>query len=162
MGEFLKFEAETPERMVEFGADLARHLPDSAAGPLLLFLSGELGAGKTTLTRGLLQALGVSGPVRSPSYTLVETHAAGRLTVLHVDLYRLTDPDELEPLGLRDAHVPGTLWVVEWPEKAGGALPAPTLWLDLMIEEAGQGSVHTVRQREAAPAGAAWLVKAMR
>lgn len=148
--------------MAEFGAELARHLPDSTAGPLLLFLSGELGAGKTTLTRGLLQALGVSGPVRSPSYTLVETHAAGRLAVLHVDLYRLADPDELEPLGLRDAHVPDTLWVVEWPERAGGTLPAPTLWLDLSIDEATRGRVHTVRQRQATPVGTDWFAQAMR
>lgn len=162
MGEFLKFEADTPERMAEFGAALARHLPDSTTGPLLLFLSGELGAGKTTLTRGLLQALGVSGPVRSPSYTLVETHAAGPLTVLHVDLYRLVDPEELEALGLRDAHAPGTLWIVEWPERAGGALPAPTLWLDLAIDEASQGRVHTVCLHQAVPAGNHWFAQAVR
>lgn len=139
--------------MGAIGAALARGLPALDAAPLLLFLTGELGAGKTTLARGLLAALGVAGPVRSPTYTLVEVHTLPRMTIVHADLYRLTDPEELEALGLRDLHAPGHLWVVEWPERAAQALPAPDLQLRLAIEAA----VHTVAVDSTSERGAAWL-----
>lgn len=139
--------------MGAIGAALARGLPDIDAAPLLLFLTGELGAGKTTLARGLLAALGVTGPVRSPTYTLIELHTLPRFTVVHADLYRLSDPDELETLGLRDLHAPGHLWIVEWPERAARSLPAPDLELRLGIE----ASAHTVRVESASERGAVWL-----
>ena len=124
---------------------------------MLLYLSGDLGAGKTTLARGLLAGLGVTGPVRSPTYTLVEVHALPRVVGVHVDLYRLTDPDELEALGLRDLHAPGHLWIVEWPERAAGALPAPDLELRLAIE----GPVHGLRQLSATAAGEEWIRRSL-
>lgn len=101
-------------------------------------LRGDLGAGKTTLVRGLLRGLGHSGTVRSPTYTLVEPYALSDRTALHLDLYRLADPEELEYLGLREQFGPGTLWLVEWPERGTGWLPAPDLVLTLFSEGEGR------------------------
>lgn len=138
--------------MSEFGAALARARPAAMPEPLLLYLSGELGAGKTTLARGLLGALGVAGPVRSPSYTLVETYALPTLTVVHADLYRLQDPDELEPLALRELHVANHLWIVEWPERATDVLPECDLHLELSIQPAA----HRVSPAASSTRGARW------
>jgi tRNA threonylcarbamoyladenosine biosynthesis protein TsaE len=102
-----------------------------------LHLVGDLGAGKTTLVRGLLHALGHSGPVRSPTYTLIEPYELPGRTVLHFDLYRLADPEELEYLGAREQSGPGTLWLVEWPGRGAGWLPEPDLVATLQPE--GQG-----------------------
>lgn len=101
-------------------------------------LRGDLGAGKTTLVRGMLRGLGHTGTVRSPTYTLVEPYALSARAVLHLDLYRLADPDELEYLGLREQSGPGTLWLVEWPERGAGWLPAPDLILVLRSEGEGR------------------------
>lgn len=86
-------------------------------------LSGELGSGKSTFARGALRALGATGPIKSPSYTLLETYELPGVNVVHLDLYRLEDPDELENLGLADYHRPGQLWLIEWPENGAGRLP---------------------------------------
>ena len=109
------------------GARLARALPATAA-PLVLYLHGELGAGKTTLVRGLLRALGEHGAVRSPTYSLVAEYLLAGQRFLHLDLYRLSSPDELAGLGLAD-QLPGSrLWLVEWPEHGQGrGLPPPDL-----------------------------------
>jgi tRNA threonylcarbamoyladenosine biosynthesis protein TsaE len=93
----------------------------------VVFLSGELGSGKSTFARGVLRALGVQGPIKSPSYTLLETYERPAITAVHLDLYRLLDPEELEHLGLPDYHRPGFLWLVEWPERGAGRLPEPDL-----------------------------------
>lgn len=112
--------------------------PDS---PLIVELSGDLGTGKSTFARGALRALGASGPIKSPSYTLLETYelplAEYPLAAVHLDLYRLNDPEELEHLGLSDYHRPGYLWLVEWPEKAAGRLPRPDLRFQFSIENGG-------------------------
>jgi tRNA threonylcarbamoyladenosine biosynthesis protein TsaE len=86
-------------------------------------LSGDLGSGKSTFARGALRALGATGAIKSPSYTLLETYDLRGIEALHLDLYRLNDPDELENLGLADYYRPDTLWLVEWPEKGAGRLP---------------------------------------
>lgn len=114
-----------------FGGRLAGCLPAGAA-PMVVYLQGTLGAGKTTLTRGLLQALGEQGPVRSPTYGLVSEYTTPLGAVLHLDLYRLHDPEELHALGLPD-YLPGSrLWLIEWPERgAGHGLPPPDLTLQL-------------------------------
>lgn len=143
--------------MGALGAALASTLPSTESEPALLYLAGDLGAGKTTLARGFLRAMGVSGTVRSPSFALVETYAIPALTALHVDLYRLRDPAELEPLGLRDAHRPGHVWLVEWPERAEGTLPEPDLALRLEIFPAS----HGVHVHSATPRGDAWLRAAL-
>jgi tRNA threonylcarbamoyladenosine biosynthesis protein TsaE len=143
--------------MAGLGAALARACPLPLDEPLLLYLSGELGAGKTTLARGLLAAAGVAGPVRSPSYALIEVYRLARLTIVHADLYRLGGPEELDPLGLRELHAPGHLWIVEWPERAVGALPDCDLQLELSIEAAA----HPVRLAGGGPRGAAWYAAAL-
>ena len=118
-----------------------------------LHLVGELGAGKTTLAQGMLAALGVTGPVRSPSYALLEVYTPEVGTVVHADFYRLQGAAELEALGWRDYAVPGTLLVVEWPQNAGPALPAP----DLRVTLEYQGSGRQARVEVLTPAGAGWL-----
>lgn len=102
----------------------------------VVLLRGALGAGKTTLVRGLLRALGVTGAVRSPTYTLVEPYDTADTRVLHVDLYRLADATEIEGLGIREALDGGTLLLVEWPERAPGALPPADL--DLTLAHSGE------------------------
>ena len=124
------------------------------AGPVVLHLSGELGAGKTTFARGLLRGLGVTGSIRSPSYTLVEEHAAGRWEALHLDLYRLEASDALEELGLRDRHRPGTLMLIEWPEKAHPrGLPPADLVLKFHLGSGG----HELEAEARSAAGGALL-----
>jgi len=103
----------------------------------LIALEGQLGAGKTTLTRALLRALGVEGAIRSPTYTLVEPYRIGGLQVLHMDLYRIADPDELEMLGVSDMPPSEALWLVEWPQMGQGWLPAADLALLLELSESG-------------------------
>ena len=116
------------------GAALAR-----ACGNVgLLTLSGDLGCGKTTLCRGLIHALGHTGAVKSPTYTLVESYDLPNCRVLHCDLYRLADPDELEYLGLREALDGRTLCLIEWPERAGRLLPVPDIALRLTLDGAGR------------------------
>ena len=108
------------------GAALASAVKGRAG---VIALSGELGAGKTTFVRGLLRALGHEGAVRSPTYTLVEPYEVAGQRVLHLDLYRLAGAADLTALGLRDELDGATLVLVEWPERAAGALPAPDLTL---------------------------------
>ncbi|MGH8443689.1 MAG: tRNA (adenosine(37)-N6)-threonylcarbamoyltransferase complex ATPase subunit type 1 TsaE [Solimonas sp.] len=119
-----------------FGAAVAAWL--RARRGAVLFLRGDLGAGKTTFARGLLRALGVSGAVRSPTYTLLEPYEIGGRTVLHMDLYRLQDPEELVALGARDYAPDSSVWIVEWPERGTGFLPAPTLDLAFCHHDAGR------------------------
>lgn len=104
----------------------------------VIYLQGPLGAGKTSLARGLLRALGVTGTIRSPTYTLLEPYDAGGWTLVHLDLYRLTSERELESLGLRDYPPERCWWLVEWPERAAGRLPAP----DLRVELAHAGAAR--------------------
>ena len=118
------------------GARLARALAQQPG--LVIYLEGDLGAGKTTLARGLLRALGVQGAIRSPTYTLMEVYEPAGRAVLHMDLYRLTDPLELQNLGLADFPPNKTLWLVEWPERGAGLLPPFDLRLRLAAEGAGR------------------------
>lgn len=136
-------DADATERV---GARLARALGGSAA---VVALQGELGAGKTTLVRALLRAMGVAGTIRSPTYTLVEPYQVGERRVFHLDLYRLGDPEELEYLGVRDLDDDDALLLVEWPERAAGALPPVDLWLQL--DYRGQG--RQLQMRAQSPRG---------
>jgi tRNA threonylcarbamoyladenosine biosynthesis protein TsaE len=139
--------------MERFGAVLARALPPLSGGPAILYLEGELGAGKTTLARGLITARGHAGPVRSPTFTLLERYALGDLTAIHIDLYRLSDARELESLGLRDFALPGHLWLIEWPERGAGVLPAPDVRIALNVTPTG----HPAEASAHSPLGRAWL-----
>jgi tRNA threonylcarbamoyladenosine biosynthesis protein TsaE len=127
-----------------------RPVARAAPGGLHLHLRGPLGAGKTTLVRGLLRALGVRGPVKSPTYTLVEPYELDGLSVRHLDLYRVMDPEELELLGLRDDFRAGVACVVEWPERGGDWLPTPSLSLVLRHD----GPARELRWRALDAAGA--------
>jgi tRNA threonylcarbamoyladenosine biosynthesis protein TsaE len=123
------------------GARIADALVRSGLdAPLVIGLSGELGAGKTTLVGGLLAALGHKGPARSPTYALVESYRLAGLDLHHCDLYRLRDPAETEDLGLRDLLQPGSVLLVEWPERAGDRLHSPDLALRLSYGGAVAGA----------------------
>ena len=104
----------------------------------VIYLLGDLGAGKTTFTRGLLAGLGYHGKVKSPTYTLVESYPFSDFTVHHFDLYRFADPEEWEDAGFRDYFGPSTLCLVEWPDKAGQLLPPADLTLELEVSGNGR------------------------
>ena len=127
----------------------------AAGGPPggVLYLQGDLGAGKTTCARSLLRALGVVGLVRSPTYTLVETYELAGLTCIHVDLYRLQSLTEVDELGLRDLVGPSCLLLVEWPDRGGAALPPADL--TVALNYAGEG--RQARVTAHSPLGSRWL-----
>lgn len=122
------------EGMEALGARLAR----VAAAGLIVHLSGELGAGKTTLVRGFLRGLGYRGNVRSPTYTLIEPYEFAERRVYHLDLYRLGDAEELEWIGLRDLLDGASVVLIEWPERGRGVLPAADLAIRIEYRDAGR------------------------
>ncbi|PRY72770.1 tRNA (adenosine(37)-N6)-threonylcarbamoyltransferase complex ATPase subunit type 1 TsaE [Halomonas ventosae] len=151
------------ERQVAFGECLGRALE----GHGRVHLAGELGAGKTTLTRGILRACGHRGAVKSPTYTLVEPYELEGVRVYHFDLYRLGDPEELEFIGGRDLLAEEALCVIEWPERGEGWLPAPDLEVVLRLAGSGReatlvaGSEHgraVLARLAVMPALAGWLL----
>lgn len=134
------------------GRALARALPGLLSGAVI-YLKGELGAGKTTCVRSLLRTLGVVGLVRSPTYTLLETYVLSSLTCVHVDLYRLQSLTEVDELGLRDWVGPACLLLVEWPDRGGGHLPPADL--DLTLRYADEGRRACLQPQT--PLGSQWL-----
>jgi tRNA threonylcarbamoyladenosine biosynthesis protein TsaE len=120
------------------GAALAAALLAVDPPAVFVTIAGELGAGKTTLVRGLIEALGVAGPVRSPTYTLIETYAAGARRVHHLDWYRLAGPDDLEGVGFRELLGAGDWLVAEWPERAAPVAAQADLAIDLVYAGAGR------------------------
>lgn len=145
---FLADEAAT----VAAGQQLAEALAPAVSAGGVVFLEGVLGAGKTTLCRGILTGFGHRGAVKSPTYTLVEPYqlnsGGGEITVYHFDLYRLGSPDELEFIGIRDYFQPGSLCVVEWPSRGEGFLPEPDLEVTVVPENDGRRL--TIRARSGA------------
>jgi len=119
---------------------------------LALYLRGELGAGKTTLVRGLLRGLGYQGRVKSPTYTLVEPYVDLRLNLYHFDFYRFKDRSEWLSSGFREHFNPESLCVVEWPERAGDLIAAPDL--EILLEYQGEGRKATLSAHT--PSGEAW------
>jgi tRNA threonylcarbamoyladenosine biosynthesis protein TsaE len=145
---FLPDEAAT-EKLAE---KIALSMPASGA-PLILYLTGDLGTGKTSFARGILGALGETGAVRSPTYALVSSHALTCGQVHHLDLYRLESPEELEELALRDLLEDSRLWLVEWPERGAGRLPPADLSLELRVEGPGRRmEIHPL-----SPVGHQWV-----
>lgn len=145
----LTLDADSEQAQEALGARLAAAL----GGGCVIYLHGELGAGKTTLVRGLLRGLGYLGTVKSPTYTLLEPYRVGGREVLHLDLYRLADPAELEYLGLHDLAEPDAVWLVEWPERGGNRLPAA----DLRVEIAYRGRARRLTLTAHSTAGDAIL-----
>ena len=143
-----------PLRDTDATEALGHALAATQAMPAVVYLHGDLGAGKSTLARAWLRALGVTGTIRSPTYTLVERYPLpGGGEALHLDLYRIGGAGELEFLALDDAV--GALWLVEWPERGGGALPPADLQIDLAV--AGTGRAATLSGLTGD--GREWLVR---
>lgn len=135
---------------------LAGKIGRLVTGGQTLFLHGELGAGKTTFSRGLLNALGHQGTVKSPTYTLVEPYQLAELTVYHFDLYRLRDAEELEFMGIRDYFRADSLCLIEWPEQGLGYLPVADLDIHLTYEQQ-----HRLVNISANTAAGASIIKAI-
>ncbi len=148
-GDALQLHFADPEATEAFGAALAQGWRSLRTPRLVIYLRGDLGAGKSTLARALLRALGVQGAIRSPTYTLVERYPLVRYSAadaspqhadeaLHIDLYRIAGAGELEYLGLADTEA--RLWLVEWPERGEGALPLADLDIALALDGGGRSA----------------------
>ena len=122
------------KEMMRLGGKIADHFPEGG----IVLLNGELGAGKTTLVRGLLRHLGFDGIVKSPTYTLVEPYKINGRMIYHFDLYRLGDPEELEYIGGRDYWNSDALCLIEWPEQAAGFLPKANLDINIIYQDEGR------------------------
>lgn len=135
----MKITLDSEEETALFGAELWRVLPKKC----LIFLNGDLGAGKTTLTRGVLRAAGYQAVVKSPTYTLVEEYTLADGQLFHFDLYRLKDPEELEWIGMSDYLDQQSLCFIEWPELGKGFLPLPDV--ELNIKTVGEARVINIK-----------------
>jgi len=122
------------EETEHFGADLYHSLPSKC----IVFLRGDLGAGKTTLVRGYLRAAGYSGTVKSPTYNIVEEYTLSKKKIFHFDLYRINDPEELEHIGINDYLNQDSVCFIEWPDKGNGFLPKPDRAIVLTVQGDGR------------------------
>ncbi|PUA27272.1 MAG: tRNA (adenosine(37)-N6)-threonylcarbamoyltransferase complex ATPase subunit type 1 TsaE [Cellvibrio sp. 79] len=132
-----EFQIDDDALMVAFGERLG-HLLAASEGAISVYLQGDLGAGKTTLSRGILRAFGHAGAVKSPTYTLVEPYEFTDRILYHFDLYRLGDPEELEYMGIRDYFLPPNICLIEWPERGAGLLPEADISLHIEVVPVGR------------------------
>lgn len=130
--------------MRSLGSALGRALLGTSGKAFIVAIQGELGAGKTTLVGGVLSAFGVSGAVRSPTYTLIEPYETAQRQVFHMDLYRLADPQEVEALGLRDLLTEEAILLIEWPERGTGVVPAADLAISIGYPESAHDTERQV------------------
>lgn len=141
MTDLAQFSFENEAEMLQFGSRLAslfrETLNQNAEAALVVYLNGELGAGKTTLTRSIVQSFGYVGNVKSPTYTLVEEYALSPYALYHFDLYRLADPEELEFMGIRDYFRAQTICLLEWASRGKGMIPNADIVIQ--IDYADQG-----------------------
>ncbi|MEA1606633.1 tRNA (adenosine(37)-N6)-threonylcarbamoyltransferase complex ATPase subunit type 1 TsaE [Pseudomonas spirodelae] len=144
----LELFAADEEAMLVLGAQIA----EVTGGKGVIYLHGDLGAGKTTLSRGIIRGLGHVGAVKSPTFTLVEPYEIGALRAFHFDLYRLVDAEELEYLGIRDYFDGDALCLVEWPQRGAGVLPKADL--DITISPHGAG--RALRLQAQGERGSSW------
>jgi tRNA threonylcarbamoyladenosine biosynthesis protein TsaE len=116
---------------------------------MVITLSGDLGAGKTTLVRGVLRGLDITGPVKSPTYTLVEPYTVSSLYLYHFDFYRLSEPEEWEAAGFREYFRNDAICLIEWPERAGSLLPPADLGIVLEVADEGRRCMVTAQSERA-------------
>ncbi len=153
-------EQDMAERYTAFlaGPEVTAKLAEQLAGILhagVIYLQGDLGTGKTSFARALLQTLGVTGRIKSPTYSLLESYTLPWGTAWHLDLYRIADPEELEWLGLDALDESAALVLIEWPERGSGALPKADLLI--CLQHSGKGRQAVLEART--PRAAAWLDK---
>jgi len=134
---FVADEAATTRLGAALAQAIERERTSIALRGLVIGLSGDLGAGKTSLVRAILRTLGMTGPVKSPTFALLEPYVVSSLDFYHFDFYRFTDPREFAAAGFRELFGPGAVCAIEWPERAGD-LPSPDLALTLNVEEQGR------------------------
>jgi len=134
-----------------FAQLLEEHATHFNKTPWVIFLEGDLGTGKTTFARACLQAMGETGKIKSPTYTILESYDIKQWQIFHLDLYRLADPEELYFLGIEDHLTPNTIFFVEWPKKGGDVLPKPDILLNYKFLAQGRALELTAFSQRAFP-----------